>query len=193
MSEKNTNILEKHESTPQDQEEQRERPVEQPGEQARLEANQSSELQAAREEVAKQASSMEKDKVAKKLETIESPSASEPSKMPASADLKKQTLNKEFKHIRRMLNKPDRIASKVIHQPVIRQISEVSSKTITRPSGLLGGGITAFLGTSIYLYFTKHIGLRYNYSMFLFLLLAGFILGLLLEALFRLVRGRKTT
>jgi hypothetical protein len=73
------------------------------------------------------------------------------------------------------------VLSKVIHQPVVRAVSEVAAKTISRPSGLLGGGIVAFLGSAGYLYFTKYIGLPYNYFIFTLLFLGGFVVGLSLE------------
>lgn len=161
--------------------------------QAELESRQSSELKAARKEIDNQADSVEKAKVIEKLKSEETLSSEQDhSKLPASKELKKQTLNKEMKHIRRKLNPSDRLVSQIIHLPAIKNVLEGSSKTITRPSGLLGGGITAFIGTSIYLYFTKYVGLKYNYTMFLLLLIAGFILGLIIEAVIRLFRGSKT-
>jgi hypothetical protein len=96
-------------------------------------------------------------------------------------ELKANALNNELRHIRRQLPKPERALSKVIHQPVVRAVSEGASKTVTRPSGLLGGGIVAFIGTSSYVYFTHHIGVTYNYLLFVLFFVGGFILGLLLE------------
>lgn len=154
---------------------------------------QTAELNQARQEAAKEAISVEQAKAVENLNTSsEQTDEDNANRHPVSSSLKKITFRKEIKHIRRNLSKADRIGSKIIHQPVIKSVSEVSAKTITRPSGLLGGGIMAFLGTSAYLYLTKHIGLKYNYSIFLFLLVAGFIVGLIIEALVRLVRGKRT-
>jgi hypothetical protein len=100
---------------------------------------------------------------------------------PANKELKGIALKKELKHIRSRLGSTDKLGSKIIHNPVVRSISEVSSKTISRPSGLLGGGIVAFLGSGAYYYLTKHIGLRYNYLLFTLLFIAGFIVGLAIE------------
>jgi hypothetical protein len=97
------------------------------------------------------------------------------------SELKNITLNRELQHIRRQLPKRDRIISKVIHQPVIRAVSEGTSKTISRPSGLLGGGIVAFIGTSTYAYFTHHLGVPYNYLLFILFFVGGFIIGLVIE------------
>ncbi|MFO0781920.1 MAG: hypothetical protein U0524_03470 [Candidatus Saccharimonadales bacterium] len=97
-------------------------------------------------------------------------------------DLKKVTLQRELTQIRRHLSKRERAFSKVIHQPVVRAVSEASSKTISRPSGLLGGGIMAFVGSTGYLLLAKNLGFsRYNYAAFLVLFAAGFALGVFLE------------
>jgi hypothetical protein len=151
------------------------------------------ELVAARHEVLRE--STEKNYVLDKLNAEDSEKTHniEFSNRPINSELKKLTFTKEIKHIRSKLNKTDQLGSKIIHQPIIRSISETSSKTITRPSGLLGGGITAFLGTSIYVYLTKHIGLKYNYSIFLLFLIGGFFLGVFLEIIVRLLKRRRTS
>jgi hypothetical protein len=96
-------------------------------------------------------------------------------------ELKDITLRRELKQLRRKLPASERILSKVIHQPVVTKVSESASKSITRPSGLLGGGIVAFLGTSGYLYLAKHIGFTYNYFLFVILFVVGFLVGLFIE------------
>lgn len=107
--------------------------------------------------------------------------AAEPVPTHVNRELKNITLGRELKQIRSKLNAPNKVLSKVIHQPVVRAISETSGKTVARPSGLLGGGLVALLGTSSYLYFARHIGLEYNYFAFLVFFAAGFGLGLVLE------------
>jgi hypothetical protein len=191
MSEKHKGSIEVFESHPIEHE----RSIEahdHEAEKARAETRQSEDLEAARREIIKESS--EKDKVLDKISAEHSQEAKEheiESRRPVNSDLKQATFNKEIRHIRRKLSSSDRLGSKFIHQPIVKNLSEISSKTITRPSGLLGGGIVAFLGTSTYLYLTKHMGLRYNYSIFLFLLIAGFILGLIIEAVIRMARGRR--
>lgn len=96
-------------------------------------------------------------------------------------ELRQITLRRELKNIRRKLPAPQKALSKVIHQPVIRATSEFTGKTVSRPSGLLGGGIVALIGTSAYLYLAKHVGFEYNYGVFLVLFVGGFALGLLVE------------
>jgi hypothetical protein len=101
-------------------------------------------------------------------------------------DLRQVTLNRELQYIRRKLSAPQRTLSRVIHQPVVRVVSEAAGKTVSRPSGLLGGGLVALLGTSSYLYMARHIGFTYNYFVFLVLFVGGFAVGLGLELLVHL-------
>jgi hypothetical protein len=96
---------------------------------------------------------------------------------------KKAAKQRQQLRIQRQLPAPKRALSRVIHQPVVRAISDASSSTISRPSGLLGGGLVAFLGTTSYLYLAKHLGFTYNYLVFLLLFVGGFAIGLILELL----------
>jgi hypothetical protein len=98
-----------------------------------------------------------------------------------STEARQADKNRQVKRIQRQLKPADKVLSKVIHQPVVRAVSEVAAKTVSRPSGLLGGGIVAFLGSAAYLYFTKYIGLPYNYFLFTLLFVGGFVIGLSLE------------
>jgi hypothetical protein len=86
-----------------------------------------------------------------------------------------------IKQVRRGETRPSRALSHVIHQPLIRAVSEVSSKSVMRPSGLLGGGLAAFVGSGVYLLATKLYHFKYNYTMSLLLFVGGFCLGLVLE------------
>lgn len=99
--------------------------------------------------------------------------------------------NREIKHIQSKENFLERHLSQVIHNPVISRISEPASKTISRPSGMLGGGIVAFLGTFLYYFLARRIGFSYNYSLLVLLFVGGFILGLILEIIYALIIGKK--
>lgn len=127
-----------------------------------------------------------------KLEQAQNVS-NEPRSTFVDAGLKQLGLKRELKNIRRNLPAVDRAFSHIIHQPVIKVISETTSKTLSRPSGLLGGGIVAFIGTAGYYYLASHIGFTYNYAIFFELFIGGFALGLLLELLLRfLFKNDKT-
>jgi hypothetical protein len=105
--------------------------------------------------------------------------------------LKSGAYKRTLKHIQQRLPKTARSFSKLVHSPTIESLSEVSSKTVARPSGLLGGSIGAFVGSAVLLYTTNHYGFRYNYSLFLLLFVGGFIAGLGLEFLVWLVWRRR--
>lgn len=118
--------------------------------------------------------------------------ASEPTPQHVNRELKNITLNRELKQIRRKLNAPDKVLSRIIHQPVVRAVSELSDKTVARPSGLFGGGLVAFIGTTGYLWFTRHIGLQYNYLLFLLFFIGGFGIGLVIElTIWTVTRNRR--
>lgn len=154
---------------------------------AQAEALRPGETNPVRLETARQAieQETEQDKQDNPLKVLE---ASEKAAEPVAStfvnrELKSITLKRELQLIRRKLPAPERTLSKIIHQPTVRVLSENVSQTLSRPSGLLGGGLVAFLGTSSYLYLAKHLGFQYNYVVFLILFAGGFVLGLVLELL----------
>jgi hypothetical protein len=117
-----------------------------------------------------------------------------PKPVPASQisrELRQASLNHELHQIRRRLPAPQRQLSRIIHQPAVRAASDAAGRSVSRPSGLLGGGVVAFIGTSGYLYLARHTGFRYNYLVFLILLAGGFGLGLIIEALVYLATRRR--
>jgi len=105
-----------------------------------------------------------------------------------SHNLKNIARNRLLKQVRENLPKREKLFSQIIHQPAIDSLSELSSKTIGRPSGLLAGGICALLGSSVFLYIAKHDGYRYNFLLWGIFFVGGFVVGLILEALAALLR-----
>lgn len=101
-------------------------------------------------------------------------------------ELRAITQHRELRHLQGLENPVQRQFSKLIHQPAVRATSEAAARTVSRPSGLLGGGLVALVGTSSYLYLAKHIGFSYNYGVFALLFIGGFILGLVLEFILHL-------
>jgi hypothetical protein len=103
-------------------------------------------------------------------------------------ELKEIAYQRVLKRARRHLSPYSRTMSKLIHQPVVDAASEAVAKTVGRPSGILGGGLLALIGTSIYYYLTRHYGYNYNSFVFLALMMAGFVLGWFAEVLYKSVR-----
>lgn len=100
-------------------------------------------------------------------------------KKSAKQDAYKQLLKSE----QRKLSTPERTFSKLIHSPAVEAVSELGAKTIARPSGILGGGLCALIGSTFFVYMAKHYGFRYNFFVFLLFLGGGFVVGLMLELL----------
>lgn len=107
------------------------------------------------------------------------------------SEAKELTYQRTLLKVRRHLSPLGRATSKVIHQRAVEAVSEAAGKTVARPSGLLGGGLVAFVGTSAYYYMTRHYGYDYRYSVFLALLVGGFIAGWLAESIFKTFRHPK--
>ena len=146
------------------------------------------EQQATLEKARTAAETIERDDPLARLEAAESEAAKQAAAPPPNTFLQKQSLQRELKSIQRKESAPARALSKVIHQPVISKTSEIAGNTISRPSGLLGGGILAFIGTSVYLYLAYYIGFTYQPTVFLVLLVAGFAAGIAVEYALRLIK-----
>lgn len=106
-------------------------------------------------------------------------------------ELKDMSFRRTMNNTRRQLKAPERVASKLIHQPVVEKVSEVAGKTVARPSGILGGGIFALVGSFLLLWITKKYGYEYNYLVFFMLFVCGFVLGMIAELGLAYIRRRK--
>lgn len=105
--------------------------------------------------------------------------------------LKATAYERTLARIQHKLPRAARAFSRIAHSPVVDKVSAVSAQTVARPSGVLGGGICAFLGSLIALYYSKHYGFKYNYLLLLFLFVAGYLVGATLELAVWLVYSRK--
>lgn len=103
-------------------------------------------------------------------------------------ELKRDAYARSLKKIHSELHPAARAFSKLVHHKAVETASEVSGKTIARPSGILGGGIAAFVGSGLLLYLARYYGFEYNFTTFLLLLSVGFVIGLVVELLFRTLK-----
>jgi len=90
-------------------------------------------------------------------------------------------MRQSMARVQKRLTPAQKSLSGVIHQPLVRRVSEVAAETVARPSGILGGGLLAFLGSSAYLWFARAAGISYNYLGFFVFFIGGFLLGLVVE------------
>lgn len=109
-------------------------------------------------------------------------------------DLKELSYRRILKHVRHQMNTPTRLFSKVVHLRQIENLSEFGTKTIARPIGIIGGALTALMGSIVLLYLSKHFGYSYNYFAFFILFSIGFLGSILIEVLIKVLfhRYRKT-
>ncbi len=105
-------------------------------------------------------------------------------------DLKMKAYQKSLKQVRQSLPVTDRTFSKLIHQKFVENISTISSVTVARSSGFLGGSFIALAGSIIFLFISKRYGFGYNYTIFFFLFAGGYFIGLFAELLLRAIKKR---
>lgn len=117
---------------------------------------------------------------------------SSPSPVGIHKELKSTAYKQTLKRIQARLHGPDKVLSRVVHQPTIEKLSNIGASTVARPSGILGGGFMTLLGSSVILYMARHYGFVYNFTAFFTLFIAGFILGLVLEGIIKLFRRRRS-
>lgn len=129
----------------------------------------------------------EADETAQKKQEQEADAAQDqgPGHVIIDRNVKKKAYEKELHRVRSHLPKAQRSFSKFIHARSVEAVSEVSGKTVARPSGLLGGGIAAFVGTATLVFVSRHYGFTYNFFVFIALLVAGFFVGLIAEMIIR--------
>ena len=139
------------------------------------------------------AQTIERDNPQAALAAMETEAAHQAPTPPPSQFLQKQSFKRELKTIQAKESAPTRALSKVVHQAAVQAVSETASKTVSRPSGLLGGGVAALLGSSVYLYLAYHIGFQYQPTVFIILLVTGFVIGLGIELIIRVLRAPKST
>lgn len=139
-------------------------------------------LESIRSSIDKQAETTEKLKKAEKQ--VEEPDKG-PTPIAIDRTVKNKAYRKELHRIQSHLPKTQRTFSKFIHSPSIENVSEAGGKTVARPSGLLGGGIVAFVGTLLLVWTSRHYGFTYNYFVFIALLAIGFLVGVALEMIIK--------
>lgn len=114
------------------------------------------------------------------------------SQLHASHELKDSTYQYTLHKVRKSLSLPERGFSLVVHQPAVDTISNAAAQTVTRPSGLLGGGIVSLIGSGVVLYLARYYGFRYNFFVFFVLFGSGYVIGMLAELLIsRLTKHRR--
>lgn len=105
-------------------------------------------------------------------------------------ELKQVAYKRSMERIRSSLSAPERILSKVIHNPVADTISNGVAKTVARPKGMFLGALAALIGSTALLFYSRYYGVTYNYTAFVVLYICGYALGLIVEAMGHLIRRK---
>lgn len=106
---------------------------------------------------------------------------------------RRQALKEELTSVRQHLTPAQRALSQVVHNPIIERASEALEETVFRPSIVVGGAIGAIIVGGVLYGFAKVRGYLLPGSEFMVGLIIGAVLGILVELLHWLVRGRKAS
>lgn len=87
--------------------------------------------------------------------------------------------------VRSHLTPTEQRFSKIIHNDTVEAISDFGSKTIARPSGILGGATILVFGSFIVLFFAKRYGFEVPLSLFAALYIVGFIAMVTIEIIYK--------
>lgn len=100
----------------------------------------------------------------------------------ASRSAKKQEYKATMRRVEARLPAYQRRFSKIVHNPTVDAVSNVASKTVARPSGLLGGAIASFIGLTVVYVNARRIGFEYpSGAAFIFFISIGWLVGVLVE------------
>lgn len=106
--------------------------------------------------------------------------------------LKEESYTNTMYHIRSALPAPSRVFSKVIHSPLVENTSQIVSKSIGRPTGLLWGGLVSLAASSFSLFFAKRYGFEYNFGILILSFLTGYLVASIIEAIYHgITRNRR--
>ncbi len=92
--------------------------------------------------------------------------------------------------LQRHLKPASRTFSRVIHNPAIERVSEVAGQTVARPSVMLGATTTALIVGSLTYATAKRYGFTLSGSELILSLLAGGVIGAIIEGLTKLFKRR---
>jgi len=102
-----------------------------------------------------------------------------------------ENLSNSLSMIRRNLTPSQERFSKVIHNPIVSNISEATAKTLARPYAILTGGVVAFAGSVLYMFYSRHLGYRYNFFVPVLLFMTGLAVGTTVEILYKTLFHRR--
>lgn len=131
-----------------------------------------------------------REQLEKVIEKSEAEEVKQEKKQPTKAERlitkedRKDSFKKTMETVQSQLPKSSRTFSKVIHNPTIEKVSEVTGKTVARPNAILSGSVAAFVLTLAIYTLAKING----YPLSGFETIAAFTIGWLTGMLFDYIR-----
>jgi pyruvate dehydrogenase complex dehydrogenase (E1) component len=113
------------------------------------------------------------------------------SAVPIGKNLKDNAYKQSLRSAQRQMKPAQRRFSKFIHKRGVEAVSNVSSATVARPSGLLVGGLFSVISSLVILYICRHYGYEYNFFVGLASFAGGFLLGVFVEGVYRLFKRER--
>jgi uncharacterized membrane protein YdbT with pleckstrin-like domain len=103
---------------------------------------------------------------------------------------REQVFNESMRDIRQRMSAPSKTFSKVIHNPVVEDTSEVIGHTIARPTSILSGSFCAFIILLAVYLLAKHNGFALSGFEFIGVFVIGWAVGLLIDFFRHMISGR---
>ena len=107
---------------------------------------------------------------------------------PVHRSHKQMTYKATMRRVESRLPSYQRTFSKVINNDKVDKVSNIASKSVARPSGLLGGGVLAFLALLITTIYANRYGWEVSNSVFMVFVVIGWAIGLMVEAVYKAIR-----
>ena len=145
-------------------------------------------LEKARHEALEQADKTEKER--KKIEKEQEPQIDK-KRGPISKKEREASFKATMKEVQADMSAPSRTFSKVIHNPTVEKISEVTGNTIARPNALLSGAVSAFLFTLAIYLIARYYGYPLSGAESIAAFALGWLVGILYDFLKRMITGKK--
>lgn len=105
---------------------------------------------------------------------------------------RKEAYTATMNEMRSHLSPTGRSFSKVIHNPVVEAVSEVTGKTVARPNAILGGSMMAFFVVLAVFLVARHYGYPLSGSETILAFAVGWLLGIVFDYLRVMITGRRT-
>jgi hypothetical protein len=121
------------------------------------------------------------------------PSTAAPVKRKGVIPRKEKTVayKNKIAEVQTQMSASERTFSKVIHAPIVENVSETLGNTIARPNAILAGSVTAFILVLVVFLTAKYFGYPLSGFETIAAFVLGWILGLLYDFLKTMITGQK--